>query len=318
MEMFAQRWHNLFMNSRKKGFWGQVVLIVALLVRRVLVRIADPMISYRVGRFTIQLPLSHELPVYRELYEYYALNIARITQGVICKYPHLSFIDIGANVGDTIFLVRNSVSCPVLGIEGNPRFFSIMKKNCKQLDGIVLREFFVGEKDEEAACQLHQAKGSASLLNKKGERPVQLMRLETILEKEQGFSGAKILKIDTDGFEFKIIRGAQGWITRIKPVIFFEYDPVCLRQKNEDAVSIFSALSAMGYQSMLVYHNTGEYMLSVNLKDDRLIKDLYEYFSGRRSVVYGDMCAFHQEDSDLFGQIRDSEISYFRQQRTGS
>ena len=65
----------------------------------------------------------------------------------------------------------------------------------------------------------------------------------------------------------------------------------------------------------MVYSNIGEYMFSVNVNNEFLLRDLHEYFSGRNTISYCDICAFSREDVDLFNNVRLSEIEYFRHVR---
>ena len=286
-----------------------------LAVRRVFSQVADPLVEYRAGRFTMKLPLSHELPFHQEMHEHYGFNIVRIAAQAGLEYPDLKFIDIGANVGDTVLAVRNSLACPILAIEGDPRFFSILRHNCAQVKDVAVHRALVGEKDQKIAGRLSPGKGSAHILNTPGPGAMDTVTLETVLTAHPGFRDSKILKIDTDGFELKIIRGARPWIERAQPIIFFEFDPACMRRQNDDPRAIFVELKAMGYGALLVYYNTGEYMCSAALDNARLIEDIHEYFCGRKSRVYADICAFHHQDMGLFDNIRSSEINHFREAR---
>ncbi|WP_430666882.1 FkbM family methyltransferase [Helicobacter suis] len=54
------------------------------------------------------------------------------------------------------------------------------------------------------------------------------------------------IKIDTDGFDFKILRGAYKTLKDNKPVLFFEWDYVHLANQSEVALSIFAFLSNLG------------------------------------------------------------------------
>ena len=124
-----------------------------------------------------------------------------------------------------------------------------------------------------------------------------------------------MLKIDTDGFDNKIIRGAIPFLKNTKPVIFFEYDPFFLSKQNDNSLSIFSELNFIGYQRMLVYDNYGELLLSADLNNSRLLEDITHFYTGRNGLRYCDLCVFHDEDNDLFDEIRKNEMRYFEQTR---
>lgn len=130
------------------------------------------------------------------------------------------------------------------------------------------------------------------------------------------FQQAKMIKIDTDGFDNKIIRGSVDFVSQSKPVIFFEYDPFFLAQQNEDCLSVFSSLLKLGYSKLLIYKNDGEFLLSTDLSNNILLEDLTHYYTGRKGVNYCDICVFHNEDEDLFYKIRESELHFFAEARS--
>ena len=63
--------------------------------------------------------------------------------------------------------------------------------------------------------------------------------------KQANFS-PNFIKIDTDGFDFKVLRGANNTLKTYKPVIFFEWDKIHLQAQNEDFLSIFPTTPTNG------------------------------------------------------------------------
>ena len=122
----------------------------------------------------------------------------------------------------------------------------------------------------------------------------------------------KFIKIDTDGFDCLILRGSLSILKIAKPIVFFEYDPFFLSKQNDDGISIFAALSSIGYKKALIYDNFGDYILSIELTNSYQVEDLHNYISGCGGSRYYDICVFHSEDDDLFEKIRTSEIQFFK------
>ena len=276
----------------------------------------NPLIEAFVGQYKLQLPFSHELPFILKSFPYYSTNLARIAKLVQGKYADLRFIDIGANVGDSVALLRTEANFPILCIEGDEYFFSILEMNAARFRDVHLAKNYVGESTEEVNAVSVEIGGTAHLgHDETGGVPIHIKKLSAILDDKSLFQQAKMLKVDTDGFDNKILRGSVDFLKDAKPVIFFEYDPFFLLQQNDDGLSIFSTLDTIGYQKLLIYDNNGELLLSANVDNNVTLEDITHYYTGRKGVRYCDICAFHEEDNDLFEIVRKSEMQFFEQSR---
>ena len=56
-------------------------------------------------------------------------------------------------------------------------------------------------------------------------------------------------------------------------------------------------------------------MFSAELENKMLFSELHEYFSGRASTKYSDLCVFHSDDEDIAEILRHSELNCFRAAR---
>lgn len=310
----AQFLYDLIVKLSCGGRFSRAAYRWALLLRRVVTKFHDPLIKYKLEKSTIHIPISSNLGIYQEKHPAFSTAIGRITAHVSEKYHELKVIDVGANVGDTIAIIRNMGDYHILGIEGDVNFFSILKKNTEEFSNVHVVCSFVGEISGKVGGKLITGGGTGHLsLSEKEESDSMTARsLTDTLKEYSEFWCAKVIKIDTDGYDGKIIRGAKEWLADVKPVLFFEYDPLLLIQQSDDGLSIFSLLLSLGYRRALVYKNTGEYMLSVELDNMRLLGELHEYFSGRK-VKYCDICVFSEVDLDLCEKVRCSEMNFFRE-----
>jgi FkbM family methyltransferase len=261
------------------------------------------------------MPFSHNLPFYIRSYPDYSSNLGRIAKLVNEKYNDLSIIDIGANVGDSVAIVKTEVDCPILCIEGNEYFFRLCEKNTVFFSNVSLENAYIGNKTEHAALKIKDCGGTSHICkdeNKDKLNEIDIKTLADVLKKHSVYLKSKLLKIDTDGFDCIILRGSIDYLLIAKPIVFFEYDPFFLSKQNDDGKSIFTMLSSIGYKVALIYDNFGDYILSVDLTNLYLLEDLHNYISNRGGRYYYDICVFHQEDADLFEKIRLSEIQFFK------
>jgi len=213
-------------------------------------------------------------------------------------------------------MVRQLSHYPVLCIEGDEYFFSLLEKNLASQKDVELVHAFVGESNEEVRGEFRNKSGTGNVVRRPDRaRVFKFSSLSDILKRYPAFSGPKLVKIDTDGFDLKILRGAADILRSAKPILFFEYDPFFLSQQGDDGVSIFPFLRDLGYERILFYDNFGDFMFSARLDNDGLFEEVHSYFSGRGGESYCDLCVFHQEDSDLALRIRDEELKYFKSER---
>ena len=287
--------------------------------RKVQLRLHDPLVTYRIGEIALQLPLSHQLPYFRRRYPQYSSNIGRIGVAVQQKYPDLSLIDIGANVGDTVAIVRQDAHFPILCVEGSTAYLPLLRRNTDHLGDVEIEVAFVGAASGPVAASLSMEGGTAHLVMGDPDRPtISLRSLDEILLSHPRFDSAKLVKSDTDGMDCQILAGAVDYLARAHPILFFEYDPDLTATFGATAILIFDALETAGYRHALVYENTGDLMFLLDLQDKRLQSDLDAFFTGRHGLRYADICAFHATDSDLALSIHNAEAEFFRAHRSNA
>jgi FkbM family methyltransferase len=282
-------------------------------LKRFLVENGDPLIIYNLHGYDIELPLSHNLPEILKQWPHYSSNLGRLASYTYQKYPDLTFIDIGANIGDSIAILRARSQFPILCVDGDADFLAVLNRNVQQFTDVEVAPYFIGEAEISACVKSLAAGGTAHLTPvAAGGAEIQIKTLDGILGLHQRFRRSKMMKIDTDGFDCKIIRGAANFLRAAKPIIFFEYDPFFLEQQQDDGLSIFPMLLENGYSGMIVYDNVGDLVLCLPKIDMERLEELHLYFSGRRSEKYYDICLFHAEDQDVFDQARLAELAFLR------
>lgn len=298
---------------------GRSLHLLPELLRRITVRYCDPLVQYQLGKYRIRLPLSAQQPRYRKLYPNYAMQVARIGRIVKFKYPTMRIINVGANVGDTAAILLSAESHQILCIEGDDVYFAVLESNARNLgDGVHPVHCYVGATTGRLAATVSASRGTGRLVPTGAQHEsVQIARLSDILADRPEFLESKLLIIDTDGYDCAIIESELPWLSESRPVVFFEYVPDLALSVGIDPSVVFDALRTVGYDGLLVYDNTGDYLCSAHLHNRELLEDLHSYFVGRGNRRYCDICAFHCEDTDLFAQARRAELAYFGAFRSG-
>lgn len=282
-------------------------------------------INYQIGPHTIKLPINHALKNYHEVFKRYDIALGEIAKIINTKYPDLTVIDIGANIGDSAALISKYNKIPTLCIEGNPKFIDILKENAKIIGAhIFIEECFVGQDNLTLDInKIETKRGTANINNAIKKNNLQksldsissiaMQSLETILNKYPNFINSKLIKIDTDGYDFEIIKNSQEILNKLKPIIFFEYDPSMANNGEQGSINAINSLVNIGYSQFIIYDNFGNYLLSLDNININNFIDLNAYLRSNKKykqiVYYFDICAFHLQDLDLFKKIKEHEIN---------
>lgn len=289
--MFAQLIFDLLLSSKgNKGITFKILVVL----RKSILLFSDPIIKFRYHQFTLKIPFSHDLPLNMKLHPAYNINLGKIAKIVQQKYKDLKIIDVGANIGDSVAVICKEVEVPVLCIEGNPKFLNLLEQNIKQFKNTKVEPSYIGEKSIKVTAKNNL--GTAYLEESIDGTLVRTMM--EVLTDHPEFMKAKLLKIDTDGFDTKIIRSSEGYIQNTKPVIFFEYDPFFLKKQHEKGIDIYSFLVQLGYTRFIIYTNIGVYLTTINQNDEEGFEELHNRFD-KKGSEYIDICALHETDADL-------------------
>ena len=249
---------------------GRARLKAAIGARRLLVRLGDPTVLYRVGTIELELPLSHELPFYQHDHPRYDRQL-----GTIAAELGGPVVDVGANVGDSAAAIRAESEVPILCIEGDPKFFALLERNARRIGDVELERAFV---EGPARGRLQRVAGTAHIVE--GDEALASKPLAQILEGHPTFSRPALIKLDTDGMDIPILLANLALLEDLRPVLFFEYDP----HIGADP-AIFERLREAGYRTADWYENTGEHVATVELP-----AHLHEDYVGHRGARYADVC----------------------------
>lgn len=302
---------NAALATKDHGLLPTALFRVLSLVRRAWLSAGDPTVEVMFCGRLLLMPLSHQLPFYARSNREYSLNLGRVYQAIREKYGEIAVIDIGANIGDSAAILTQHGGPPILCVEGESTFLHLLKANTRAVTPQpVIEPVFVAAPSGTTTARV--ARGTARLQGFLGSQSVPCVEFRDLLNRHPAFEHARLLKIDTDGMDVAIIRSAMEWIERRKPVLFFEYDPDLQKEHGGGGLDLLHDLFDLGYSTALAYDNKGDYMLTMDLDDRRLLADIDAYFSGRRSLRYVDLCAFHSSDRSVAEHLRAAEIALFR------
>lgn len=229
-------------------------------------------------------------------------QLGRLAKIVTNKYPNLTMIDVGANVGDTIAIVKSFVDIPIIGIEGDATTYPFLEKNIPQFKNIIIIKQFLGEETKTIKANLEKDGWNGTIIpSSTSSNSLELKTLDqTLKDKALNNLNLKILKIDVEGFDTIVLRGANEIIKKHQPVLYFEYNRENMNAINEDGISTLLSLKEFGYQNIIFFDNKNKYILNTTLDNVELITHLHNYADGINGMIpYFDICIFSKEDEDI-------------------
>ncbi len=269
--------------------------------------------TYRIGRFELLLPADHMLESYQSRFRLYDSVLGEICRLVVAKYPDLTVIDIGANVGDTAALLCRHQDVPILCIEGNPVFATFLRRNLSHLPaGIEVAQVLVGKASGfVSAGNLKTGSGTASLdaggATAYSRDQLRIEPLDVILSAHPRFKRSRLLKTDTDGSDFDILISSIDFIRTNLPVLYFEYDPTFRKDGVACGLEVIEQLAAAGYDKMFIYDNFGNFLEFIEWNVTDRMRDLSRFVMSHlllgRQIYYLDVCAFSDADGDIAADL---------------
>lgn len=172
--------------------------------------------------------------------------------------PGDTFLDVGANGGGMTALACRIVakSGAVFAVEPQPHLAALVRQTIElnELDGRVF-ETAAGDRDGVATLVVPlRRSGSATLSGGRGDRlDVTVSRLDD-LASEMGDRHVRLIKIDVEGHELAVLKGAEQLLERCRPTILFEFNPEALQAARHSGAELLSWLEERGYAFAEVDH----------------------------------------------------------------
>ena len=197
-----------------------------------------------------------------------------------------TFLDVGSHHGETIkTFKKNFVIENILAFEPSKINFKILEKNYKDEHNIKLFNIAIGEKKGKINLQQHYDSESSTIVqidqntnyykkknfylnflnikkNKFDLQQVEIDRLDNILKNEK-IKSVDILKIDTEGYDFHVIKSMGDLLKNVK-FIYFEHHFHNMLKKGYNFKEVNSFLKSnyfiKVFKTKMFFRKTFEYI----------------------------------------------------------
>ncbi|MBC7949844.1 MAG: FkbM family methyltransferase [Chitinophagaceae bacterium] len=182
----------------------------------------------------------------------------------------LVIIDVGASIGDGFLFINQNLPSAVekyICIEGHPRFFDYLKQNTATYNNVLPLQAVLSDRREQISSLvgIHESTASAQ-----GDKRIEAVPLDELLDSEG--SAFDIIKIDTDGFDGRVLNGSRNILNRSQPYLIFEYHPLLISQTKNNLLQPFDVLEQCGYSRLLWYDKFGKFSHESKASDIELHK----------------------------------------------
>lgn len=213
---------------------------------------------------------SLDISDYMQYCIYYQIDIEPREKLYELVRNHTTIIDVGVNIGETLLnfaQLNNAGAC--VGFEPVPELFEMARKNIS-LNGfqnIVLNNLALSDCNGELYFNRPNANNSGGIFLSSANQVesagvVRAVSLDDYLA-ERRINDISLIKIDVEGFEMNVLRGAMLTLQRYRPTLFVEINDGFLKRQNSGAIEVFDFLQSLGYE--LKYAENGK---KLNISDD--------------------------------------------------
>jgi FkbM family methyltransferase len=168
--------------------------------------------------------------------------------------PGQTALDVGSNVGEVLlnFARRVGEQGQVFGFEINPQTYRRCMRNIAMNTFPNVKLLDIGLGDEEGEVFLAKANarnsGGDRIVSAEGGEgtPVRVSTLDQFV-RQHGLRRIDLIKIDVEGFEMKVLRGAEATVMKDRPRLFVELDERNLRLQGNSGRELVEWLEQFGY-----------------------------------------------------------------------
>jgi FkbM family methyltransferase len=189
--------------------------------------------------------------------DYYEKNVTWFMDRIVKSYELPVMADIGANCG--YYSTRYAGNCKkVFAFEPVSDTYKILNANIKRNGIRNVKAIKCGLSDSAgyARINLYNSSGNNSIfernvpsdhtLKKIGEEVVRLSSLDDLVECGE-IAAPDIIKIDVEGAELQVLKGAEKTISKWRPTIIMEYSENTSVDAGYSKTALLTALNLSGY-----------------------------------------------------------------------
>lgn len=202
---------------------------------------------------------------------------------IVARLPPSALVcEVGSNIGASLLtMMRARTDLRFVCFEPSDRFLPYLRANVDANgleDRVTIEPRLVGPDGE--PWQLTSNTSTGSVVSGCYDRHIPL---ETQAMTSVGLDGyfarrgeqPAFLKVDTDGFDHKVLESARGLLAEGRPTVFVEYTPTLLERVGSSPEELRQLLLDCGYRSADLYRGEGELLRANHPLSEPIETDSY-------------------------------------------
>jgi FkbM family methyltransferase len=178
-----------------------------------------------------------------------------------------TIVDIGANIGDTGAILASHVANKLILVEGSDYYYAFLEKNLHLFPNPIVPIKAMVSDGSVIQGELRHWGGTAYFKHLQEEE----FTTPTLPLSEIAHDKTHFIKIDTDGFECKILNAALPWLAHQHPGLLFE-NQFRHDHELEQSNKLYDDLSNIGYRYFIAWDDPGFHLLlQIPLKASRIL-----------------------------------------------
>jgi hypothetical protein len=168
----------------------------------------------------------------------------------------------------------------------------------------------LGDKNQDLNVKFENAGWNTTIIpTNTSSNKISLKTMDEVFQQENFLDrNIKLIKIDAEGFDTIVLRGAINVIKMHSPVLFFEYNQENMKKIGEEGLSTVLSFKNCGYDRIAFFDYLGKLFLDTSLENLREIAALDSYLNCKNNLFgYYDVCIFHKHDNKMAEEFLEAE-----------
>lgn len=261
------------------------------------------------------MPRDHSITENLVHFPYYNSNLQRLAAAwQQYRKDRFAIVDIGANIGDTLIMLRQVTDLPVHCFEGLPFYFGLLQENSKDIADCYLHAVLLSDKPSALKVKNNINLGTSSFTGADDGALMNFSSVDSFFGEHRPDEPIGLIKSDTDGFDLRIIRGAVETIKKYRPILFLEFDRTLFEKNGDNGLEFLDFLAGLDYNGLVVYDNFGKLLTITSLKEKTTVRALYSYIKDQKlGAPFYDLAIFPISDQVFFDSFAAAELAFFEQ-----
>jgi FkbM family methyltransferase len=255
-------------------------------------------VTARLYGHELRMPSEHFLPGILRLFPQFNRPLSLTVEAIaLSTSRQLSVVDVGANIGDSVASIECHLPnrCRFLCLEPDGDLAELCELNHAGNNRVEVKRCYVGEDEGAPVCLKDDGRANPSTRLVDNNTKDRLVRLDTVADLFTQAGGLDLVKIDTEGYDFSVLRSAPNLLSRYKPTVYFEWFPQLLAALNERILGSFEYLAGFGYRHFVFFTSQGDFYCKISEPDSLFLQSLASITLKNPNMEYFDVCASADE-----------------------